>query len=97
MNPVASKSSTTINTSSSESCSIFELVEEMKQLGMSPRPILETAALNILHVYGSDTLAYTEIIIEQLSEQDNPNGLYLWQQINLILKEKISPSYITIH
>jgi len=87
------------NTATSEgnSLSLLDLVQEMKCLGMDPKPILEIAANDINSLYGAKAHAYCALQLTQAREQDNPNDIYLWKELYIILQERLYPLPITIH
>ncbi len=85
------------NTSSHANYSFMELVQEMRVLGMDPKPILSIAANDIFNRLGSKSLGYIKSILDQMVNENNTNGMYLWREIHDILSDRFSASHITIH
>ncbi len=77
--------------------SFVDLIQEMKSLGMDPKPILETAANDIFSIHGPKVFAYARIMLENMVKTDNPNGIYLWNEILNILSQRISPAPAALH
>ncbi|HEC00545.1 MAG TPA: hypothetical protein ENI91_02505 [Sphingomonadales bacterium] len=65
--------------------SFLELATEMKNLGMDPKPFFEIAAQDILTQHGHKAIPYVEEMLSQVYGQNNPDGLYLWQELHRIL------------
>ncbi|MBL4802289.1 MAG: hypothetical protein JKY45_10380 [Emcibacter sp.] len=82
---------------SSSNLSFLELVEEMKGLGMDPRPLLEIAANDIWTRHGAQAMTYTELMLHQMQEENNPDGIYLWQALFDLLKDRQLDAHFTIH
>ncbi len=85
------------NTSSDAGSSFQELVKEMKLLGMDPKPLLEIAATDIFTQHGTMGMTYAELMLDQMIEENNPNGIALWKELYHILSDLISAPKITLH
>jgi len=84
-------------TSPGTSCSFLELIQEMKLLGMDPKPVFEIAANDICSLYGAKATIYTELMLDHMIEEDNPDGIYLWKELHHTLSNRISPPNKIIH
>lgn len=89
--------SNTTNTSSYAEHTMLELVQEMNLLGMDPKPLLKIAAIDIFSQHGAKAITYAELMLEQMIDDDNSSGLYLWKELHCILGELVSAAQITIH
>lgn len=85
------------NTSSYAGMSFSELVVEMKLLGVDPNPLIKVAAIDIFSQYGDQAITYVELMLDQMIDDDNPNGLYLWKELFRILADHVSITQNTIH
>ncbi|VAV90225.1 hypothetical protein MNBD_ALPHA02-762 [hydrothermal vent metagenome] len=85
------------NTADISDSSFLELAIEMKSLGMDPRPFFEIAAQDILSQHGNKAISYVEVMLSQMYAQNNPDGLYLWQELHDILIGQKSNKPHTIH
>lgn len=97
MNQQILLNSNNTNTSSYARLSILELVQEMKLLGVDPKPLLEIAAIDLFSQYGTKAISYIELMLDQMIEDDNPDGLYLWKELYCILNDLVSTPQATIH
>lgn len=77
--------------------SFLELVQEMKSMDMDPKPILKVAALDIFSLHGANGITYAEAMLDQMIEDHNPDGIFLWNELYCILNGIILESNITIH
>lgn len=85
------------NASSYAELSILELVQEMKNLGADPKPLIKIAAIDLFSQYGAKALTYSELMLDQMIEEDNPNGLYLWNELYGILSNLLLAPQKTFH
>lgn len=97
MSPQQLKNAYSIYTFSDESPTLEEMVLEMNALEINIEPFLQIAANDVIHHYGDDVIAYANIILSQMRESNNANGIYLWEQLFKIIKNKKSAENITIH
>lgn len=77
--------------------SIIELIVEMDLLGVSPQPLLEIAAKDILNRFGADGHIYVEMMLNQVTEAQDSGGIFLWTELQKILNIPSSPACATIH
>lgn len=85
------------NTSDYADLSILEMVHEMKLLGVDPKPFLKIAAIEIFSLHGAKGITYAEEMLDQMIEDDNPGGIFLWKELYSILSDLASTAQITIH
>lgn len=85
------------NTDSLPDKSFLELAIEMRNLGMDPQPFFEIAAQDILTQHGHKAIPYVEEMLSQMYVQNNPDGLYLWQELYHILDGHKSMAPYTLH
>lgn len=83
--------------SSYSKLTILEMIHEMKLLGVDPKPLIEIAAVDLFTQYGTEAITYTELMLDQMVEEDNPNGLFLWKELYIILSDLVSATQITLH
>ncbi|MCF6215309.1 MAG: hypothetical protein L3J58_03945 [Emcibacter sp.] len=77
--------------------SIIELIAEMKLLGVSPQPLLEIAAKDIVNRFGADGHIYVEMMLNQVTEAQDFGGIFLWTALQKLLNIASSPTCTTIH
>jgi len=77
--------------------SIIELIVEMDILGVSPQPLLEIAAKDIMNRYGADGHIYVEMMLNQVIKAQDPGGIFLWTELQKILNIPSFSPHITIH
>ncbi len=97
MNQQILRNTTHTNSPSDAEVSFLELIQEMKLLDMDPKPLLEIAANDIFSHHGSDAITFVELMLDQMYEDNNPDGIYLWKELYCILNDLFSASQITIH
>jgi len=77
-----------------ENMPLFELINEMEQMGISTTPYLELAAKDILDRLGADAFAYSEAINHKMKLEKNSEGIYLWNRLHEILSRfAMAPSH----
>lgn len=86
-----------ISPSSNKDYSFIDLIQEMKELGMDPKPILVTAANDIFSKYGPHVFVYAKTMLENMIKTNNPNGIYLWNELLEILSEQNPPASIRLN
>lgn len=97
MNQQILKNTNETNTSSYAGLSILELIQEMELLGVDPKPLLEIAANDIFSLHGAKAITYAELMLDQMIEDDNPGGIFLWKELYCLLSGIFSTAEITIH
>ena len=97
MNQPILKSSYGTDTSGNADYSILDFVKEMQTLGIDPKPIFTIAAEEIFNLHWQKVFGYTERMIAQMNEENNEDGIYMWNEIHTILWDRISPSHIIRH
>ena len=65
--------------------SLLDLVQEMKSLDVDPAPFLEMAAQDIFIRHGTEGISYAKLLLEKETQDNNADGIYLWQEIYNIL------------
>ncbi len=65
--------------------SLLDLVQEMKSLDVDPMPFMEMAARDIIMRHGAEGVSYAKLLLEKEMQDNNADGIYLWQAIYSIL------------
>ena len=97
MNQQQLQNSYSIYTFSDDGPTLAEMAQEMKALEIDIEPFLQIAANDVISHYGDDVIAYADIILSQMHEDNNANGIYLWEELSRIIKSKKSATNKTIH
>ena len=97
MNQQQLQNTYSIYTFSDEGPTLEEMVQEMKALEIDIEPFLQIAANDVINHYGEDVIAYANNILSQMHQDNNANGIFLWEQLSRIIKGKKSKATITIH
>lgn len=80
-----------------ENYSIIELIAEMDLLGVSPQPLLEIAAHDILNHHGAEGHTYVDMMLNQVIKAQDPGGIFLWTELQKILNTPSFSPHTTIH
>jgi len=74
-----------------------DLVLEMKLMDIDVKPFFEIAARDISDRYGIQAARFAQLILDQMTEDNDSNGIYLWKELCHILKNHLPPQQITLH
>lgn len=77
--------------------SFQDIIEEMRLLEIDIKPYFEIAAHDIFNRYGINAGFFAQLILDQMTEDNDPDGIYLWQELSRILINYLPPSQITLH
>ncbi|GEM_PF-6654014 len=77
--------------------SLIELIVEMDLLGVSPQPLLEIAAKDIMNRHGAEGYTYVEKMLNQVTEAQDAGGIFLWTALQKILNMPSFSTRMTIH
>lgn len=97
MNRKISRNTDNTNSFRDAAVSFPELIQEMKLLDMDPKPLLEIAANDIFSLHGGAAIILAELMLDQMYQDDNPDGIYLWKELCCILGDLFSTPEITLH
>ncbi|PCI51282.1 MAG: hypothetical protein COB49_02370 [Alphaproteobacteria bacterium] len=77
--------------------SFVKICEEMNSLGLDPKPLLKIAANDIVIRHGIKGVAYAELMLDQMIENNNPEGIFLWKELYCILNNLFSTTNRTLN
>jgi hypothetical protein len=68
---------------------LAELIIEMKNMEIDPKPFLKMAAQDIIMRFGPEALKATQTILKHSNSLKNSDTSYVWNEIYLILKQDL--------
>ena len=74
---------------SKKTAEIADLIIQMKKMDIDPQPYFNLAAQDIILKFGIHALEAVEITLNNCEILNNPDILYVWREVFLILKKDL--------